>query len=193
MIYLQLFISFLQIGAFSFGGGYAAMPLIQNQVVQVHSWLSQSEFIDLLTISQMTPGPIAVNSATFVGMRIAGMMGAIVATAGCVFPSCILVTVLAKVYLKYRNLSLLQGILKSLRPAVIAMIGAAGVSILANAFIDKNIVFITASQILANIRIQAVAIFIGSLILLRCFKMNAIYVMLLSGAAEVILQLLAKI
>ncbi len=193
MIYLQLFISFLQIGAFSFGGGYAAMPLIQNQVVQVHSWLSQSEFIDLLTISQMTPGPIAVNSATFVGMRIAGITGAIVATAGCVFPSCILVTVLAKVYLKYRNLSLLQGILKSLRPAVIAMIGAAGVSILANAFIDKNIVFITASQILANIRIQAVAIFIGSLILLRCFKMNAIYVMLLSGIAEVVLQLLAKI
>ena len=130
MIYLQLFISFLQIGAFSFGGGYAAMPLIQNQVVQVHSWLSQSEFIDLLTISQMTPGPIAVNSATFVGMRIAGITGAIVATAGCVFPSCILVTVLAKVYLKYRNLSLFQEILKSLRPAVIAMIGAAGVMLL---------------------------------------------------------------
>ena len=67
MIYLQLFLSFLQIGAFSFGGGYAAMPLIQNQVVQLHPWLSQSEFTDLITISQMTPGPIAVNSATFVG------------------------------------------------------------------------------------------------------------------------------
>lgn len=193
MIYLQLFISFLQIGAFSFGGGYAAMPLIQNQVVQVHSWLSQSEFIDLLTISQMTPGPIAVNSATFVGMRIAGITGAIVATAGCVFPSCILVTVLAKVYLKYRNLSLFQEILKSLRPAVIAMIGAAGVSILVNSFIDQNLVCITTSQILANISIQAVAIFIGSLILLRCFKLNAIYVMLLSGVAEVVLQLLVKI
>lgn len=193
MIYLQLFISFLQIGAFSFSGGYAAMPLIQNQVVQVHSWLSQSEFIDLLTISQMTPGPIAVNSATFVGMRIAGITGAIVATAGCVFPSCILVTVLAKVYLKYRNLSLFQEILKSLRPAVIAMIGAAGVSILVNAFIDQNLVCITTSQILANISIQAVAIFIGSLILLRCFKLNAIYVMLLSGVAEVVLQLLVKI
>ena len=63
MIYLQLFLSFLQIGAFSFGGGYAAMPLIQNQVVQLHPWLSQSEFTDLITISQMTPGPIAVNSA----------------------------------------------------------------------------------------------------------------------------------
>ena len=122
MIYLQLFLSFLQIGAFSFGGGYAAMPLIQNQVVQLHPWLSQSEFTDLITISQMTPGPIAVNSATFVGTRIAGMPGALAATAGCVLPSCILVTLLAKIYLKYRNLSLLQGVLKSLRPAVIAMI-----------------------------------------------------------------------
>ena len=125
MIYLQLFLSFLQIGAFSFGGGYAAMPLIQNQVVQLHSWLSQSEFTDLITISQMTPGPIAINSATFVGTRIAGIPGALAATAGCVLPSCILVTLLAKIYLKYRNLSLLQGVLKSLRPAVIAMIAAA--------------------------------------------------------------------
>ena len=114
MIYLQLFLSFLQIGAFSFGGGYAAMPLIQNQVVQLHSWLSQSEFTDLITISQMTPGPIAINSATFVGTRIAGIPGALAATAGCVLPSCILVTLLAKIYLKYRNLSLLQGVLKSL-------------------------------------------------------------------------------
>ena len=79
MIYLQLFLSFLQIGAFSFGGGYAAMPLIQNQVVQLHPWLSQSEFTDLITISQMTPGPIAINSATFVGTRIAGMPGALAA------------------------------------------------------------------------------------------------------------------
>ena len=86
MIYLQLFLSFLQIGAFSFGGGYAAMPLIQNQVVQLHPWLSQSEFTDLITISQMTPGPIAVNSATFVGTRIAGVPGALAATIGCVPP-----------------------------------------------------------------------------------------------------------
>ena len=81
MIYLQLFLSFLQIGMFSFGGGYAAMPLIQGQVVTLHGWLTISEFTDLITISQMTPGPIAVNSATFVGMKIAGIPGAIVATA----------------------------------------------------------------------------------------------------------------
>jgi len=193
MIYLQLFLSFLQIGAFSFGGGYAAMPLIQNQVVQLHSWLSQSEFTDLITISQMTPGPIAVNSATFVGTRIAGMPGALAATAGCVLPSCILVTLLAKIYLKYRNLSLLQGVLKSLRPAVIAMIAAAGVSILVNAFWGETMASLTATELLPNISIQAVGIFIGSLILLVRFKINPIHVMLLSGVAEVVLQLIGKI
>ena len=193
MIYLQLFLSFLQSGAFSFGGGYAAMPLIQNQVVQLHPWLSQSEFTDLITISQMTPGPIAVNSATFVGTRIAGMPGALAATAGCVLPSCILVTLLAKIYLKYRNLSLLQGVLKSLRPAVIAMIAAAGVSILVNAFWGETMASLTATELLPNISIQAVGIFIGSLILLVRFKMNPIHVMLLSGVAEVVLQLIGKI
>ena len=193
MIYLQLFISFLQIGAFSFGGGYAAMPLIQNQVVQLHPWLTQSEFTDLITISQMTPGPIAINSATFVGTRIAGMPGALAATAGCVLPSCILVTLLAKIYLKYRNLSLLQGVLKSLRPAVIAMIAAAGASILVNAFWGESIASLTASQLLPNISIRAVGIFTGSLILLARFKMNPIHVMLLSGMAEVVLQVIGNI
>ena len=134
MIYLQLFISFLQIGMFSFGGGYAAMPLIQGQVVTLHHWLSMEEFTDLITISQMTPGPIAVNSATFVGIKIAGIPGAIVATFGCILPSCVIVTLLAKLYLKYRNMGMLQGILGSLRPAVVAMIASAGIAILITAF-----------------------------------------------------------
>ena len=100
MIYLELFLSFLQIGLFSFGGGYAAMPLIQGQVVNGHHWLSMTEFTDLITISQMTPGPIAVNSATFVGIRIAGIPGALVATLGCILPSCLIVTLIASFYLK---------------------------------------------------------------------------------------------
>ena len=192
-VLLELFWSFFQIGLFSVGGGYAAMPLIQNQVVQLHPWLSQSEFTDLITISQMTPGPIAVNSATFVGTRIAGIPGALAATAGCVLPSCILVTLLAKIYLKYRNLSLLQGVLKSLRPAVIAMIAAAGASILVNAFWGESIASLTARQLLPNISIQAVGIFTGSLILLARFKMNPIHVMLLSGETEVVLQVIGNI
>ena len=193
MIYLQLFLSFLQIGAFSFGGGYAAMPLIQNQVVQLHPWLSQSEFTDLITISQMTPGPIAVNSATFVGTRIAGVPGALAATIGCVLPSCILVTILAKIYLKYRSLSLLQGILKSLRPAVIAMIAAAGVSILVTAFWGNDISSLHLNAILSSTNIRAVGIFLLSLILLARFKMDPIHVMLLSGGAEVVMQLIMKL
>ncbi len=193
MIYLQLFLSFLQIGAFSFGGGYAAMPLIQNQVVQLHPWLSQSEFTDLITISQMTPGPIAVNSATFVGTRIAGVPGALAATIGCVLPSCILVTILAKIYLKYRSLSLLQGILKSLRPAVIAMIAAAGVSILVTAFWGNDISSLHLDAILSSTNIRAVGIILLSLILLAKFKMDPIHVMLLSGGAEVVMQLIMKL
>ena len=88
MIWFQLFLSFLQIGLFSFGGGYAAMPLIQEQIVNIHGWLDMDQFTDLITISQMTPGPIAINSATFVGIRIGGIPGALVATLGCILPSC---------------------------------------------------------------------------------------------------------
>ena len=84
MIYLELFWSFFQIGLFSIGGGYAAMPLIQHQVVETHAWLTMTQFADIITIAEMTPGPIAVNSATFVGIHIAGIPGALVATAGCV-------------------------------------------------------------------------------------------------------------
>lgn len=95
MIYWQLFLSFFQIGLLSFGGGYAAMPLIRHQVVELHPWLTLTQFTDIVTISQMTPGPIAVNFATFVGMQIAGLPGAIVATLGCVAPACVIVTLLA--------------------------------------------------------------------------------------------------
>ncbi len=188
MIYLQLFLSFLQIGAFSFGGGYAAMPLIRQQVVSLHGWLTPGEFTDLVTISQMTPGPIAVNSATFVGIRIAGLPGAFAATAGCVLPSCILVTLLARIYLRYRSMSLLQGVLATLRPAVIAMIAAAGVSILFTAFWADGIVTDSVTAFLSHTDWQLVGIFVFSLILLRKFKMNPIRVMLISGVIEIILQ-----
>ena len=132
-VLLELFWSFFQIGLFSVGGGYAAMPLIQHQVVDLHGWMTMQEFIDIITISQMTPGPIAINSATFVGIQIAGLPGAIIATLGCVFPSCVIVLTLAWVYFRYRNLSVVQGVLGGLRPAVVAMIASAGISILVTA------------------------------------------------------------
>ena len=128
MIYLELFWSFVQVGLFCVGGGYASMPLIQAQVIDVHGWLSMSEFIDIFTISQMTPGPIGINAATFVGMKVAGFLGAIVATLGFVTPSFILGIILAKLFFKYGNIGVIKGILNGLRPAVVALICSAGMS-----------------------------------------------------------------
>ena len=180
MIYLQLFLSFLQIGSFSFGGGYAAMPLIQNQVVDLHHWLSLSEFTDLVTISQMTPGPIAVNSATFVGIKIAGIPGAIVATLGCILPACIIVTIIAWLYLKYRNMKSLQVVLSTLRPAVVSLIATAGLTIIISAIFGELGISIN------TIKIQMVVIFGICMFLLMKWKMNPIFVMVLAGILNVI-------
>ena len=145
-----------------------------------HKWLSMSEFTDLITISQMTPGPIAVNSATFVGIKIAGIPGALVATFGCILPSCIIVTVIAKLYLKYRNMAMLQGVLNSLRPAVVAMIASAGISILITAFWGN-----AAAIALAGTKWSLVVIIVVCIVLLRKIKMNPIWVMVLAGVMKV--------
>ena len=178
MIYWQLFLSFLQIGALSFGGGYAAMPLIEGEIVTAHGWLTMTEFANLVTIAEMTPGPIAVNAATFVGTKVAGILGALAATAGCILPACVLVTLIAKLYLKYRNLTLLQSVLGSLRPAVVAMIASAGITILMNALWGGRRI------VLADTNLVMAAIFALCFFLLRKTKLSPIAVMLLAGAAN---------
>ena len=105
MIYLELFWSFFQVGLFSIGGGYAAMSLIQDQVVDIHPWLTMTGFADIMAIAEMTPGPIAVNAATFVGIQVAGLPGALIATIGCIFPSCVIVMALAYMYYCFRGLT----------------------------------------------------------------------------------------
>lgn len=184
MIYLQLFLSFLQIGALSFGGGYASMPLIEAQIVTSHGWLTMTEFSDLVTIAEMTPGPIAVNAATFVGTKVAGVLGALVATAGCILPACVLVMLIARLYLKYRNLTVLQSVLGSLRPAVVAMIASAGLTILMNAFWGGRTV------VLANTNYVMVAIFVLSFVLLRKTKLSPIAVMVLAGVLNLAVSLI---
>ena len=173
----QLYWSFFQVGLFSIGGGYAALPLIQQQVIDTHSWLTMSEFLDVLTISQMTPGPIAINSATFVGTRIAGAPGAIIATIGCVTPSCIIVIFMAWLYKKYSNLPVVKGILSGLRPAVVALIACAGVSIFITALWGEN----PLSLALSHLDWISGIIFLICLFCLRKFKLNPIYAMLLAG------------
>lgn len=184
MIYLKLFLSFLQIGCFSIGGGYAAIPLIQSQAVQTCGWLSMSEFTDLITIAEMTPGPIAVNSATFVGIRVAGIPGAIAATCGCVLPSCVIVSILAWLYYKYKGLSTLQSVLACLRPAVVALIAGAGVSIF------LQMLFGGLSAGIANINWIGLLLFAGGFFLIRFKKWSPILTMALCGLGNLILSLL---
>ncbi len=186
MILLQLFISFFQVGLFSIGGGYAALPLIQEQVVNIHHWLTLSEFTDLITISQMTPGPIAINSSTFVGNQVAGLLGSIIATFACVLPSILIVLTLAYFYFKYKNITIVQGILSGLRPTVVALIASAGLSILILSFWGEN----GFSWNPADINLVAVGLFAASLFVLRKWKLNQITVMLGSGVVGMIIYLL---
>lgn len=183
MIYLELFWSFLQIGLFSIGGGYAAMPLIQNQVVDLHPWLTMTQFADIMTIAEMTPGPIAINSATFVGIQIAGLPGAIVATVGCVFPSFVIVMSLAYIYYRFRGLNMVQGILAGLRPAVIAMIASAGISLLILAVYGQRVL----PEDWMSFDGNAIIIFVIGFLVLRKRKPNPLLVMAGSGIAGVIL------
>ncbi len=183
MIYLELFWSFIQIGLFSIGGGYAAMPLIQNQVVDIHPWLTMAQFADIMTIAEMTPGPIAINSATFVGIQVAGLPGAIIATLGCVFPSCVIVMTLAFIYYRFRGLTVVQGILAGLRPAVIAMIASAGISLLIMAVYGQR----SLPADLTGVNIPAAAIFLTAFIVLRKWKPGPLWVMAGSGVAGVLL------
>ncbi|MBE5826612.1 MAG: chromate transporter [Butyrivibrio sp.] len=169
-ILLELFLSFFHIGILSFGGGYAAMPLIKEQVVELHGWLSMAGFADIITIAEMTPGPIAVNCATFVGIQVAGIPGALVATAGNITPSCIIVTALAYVYYKYRGLDAVKAVLASLRPAIIAMIASAGLTLLTLSLApDKDFFPIKADLPVDPI---ALAIFAAAFIAGRCIKVK---------------------
>ncbi|PKK39379.1 Chromate transport protein [Clostridiaceae bacterium JG1575] len=131
---IDLFWTFLKIGAFSFGGGYAMLPLIEQEIVQHHGWLTQTEFLDIIGISQATPGPIAINSATFVGFKTAGVWGALWASLGVVLVSFLLVLTASHFMKKFKNSKLLAHALTGMRPALVALIFSAAVSAGATAY-----------------------------------------------------------
>lgn len=186
---IQLFFAFLQVGAFSFGGGYAAMPLIQAQVIEKYGWLTSADFADLVTIAEMTPGPIAVNAATFVGNQIAGIPGALAATFGVILPSCIIVTLLAFLYTRYRDLPVLRDALAALRPAVVAMIFSAGLIILIPSVFRPGTVSLNPSDFRTGIFL----LFAAALFLLRRYKVNPILVMAGCGAIHLIFTVISPL
>lgn len=160
-------------------GGSAAIPLIRHQIVELHGWLTPVEFTDIITIAEMTPGPIAINSATFVGIRVVGMPGALISTFACVLPSCIIVLLLARIYYRYRSLNAVQYVLSGLRPAVVGMIASAGVSILLLACFTNG----TFSFAAGNIELVSVGIFALGVCILQKWKISPLYIM---GGAGVI-------
>jgi len=171
MIYWQLLGVYLKIGIFGFGGGYAMLSLIQYEVVDKYHWLTLQEFTDVVAISQMTPGPIAVNSATFVGMRCAGLPGALVATFGCIAPSLILVTLLSYLYGRFRSGQTMQNVLGALRPVVVALIASAALSIVQVAAVKSG----------GGVSIVGIVLMVAAFLVLRWKKWNPILVMLLCG------------
>lgn len=183
---LQLFFSFIQVGLFSIGGGYAAIPLIQNQIVSTHHLMTLEEFTDLITIAEMTPGPISINSATFVGIRLAGIPGAVLCTIGCILPSFFICLTLAHFYYKYRSFSGVQTVLAALRPAVAALITSAGLSILLLGLFQAE----KSAVVLSDFRVVEGILFLGSLFILRKFKVSAIAIIFGAGVIGTAIYLL---
>ena len=140
MILLTLFLTFLEIGAFTFGGGYAMLPLIKEKVLE-HGWLELSELVDFIAVSESTPGPFAINMATYVGRVTGGVLGSICATLGVVLPSFVIILIVAKCYERFKESSLVKGMMTGLRPAVIGMIGSALISVGATVFFPSEVSF----------------------------------------------------
>ncbi|WP_350344431.1 chromate transporter [Proteinivorax tanatarense] len=126
---IQLFVSFFKIGIISFGGGYAMIPLIEREIIENQGWLTEAQFLDIIAVAEMTPGPIAVNSATYIGYQTEGLLGAVAATLGVVTPSFIAMIVLAYVITKSQHLKAVKGALKSIVAGVVALIGFATIKI----------------------------------------------------------------
>lgn len=174
---VQLFIEFFKIGLFTIGGGVASLPLIETLIVNNHNWLSFEEFKHLVVISEMTPGPIAVNASTFVGNKMFGVIGGITATLGVVLPSFIIVIILAKIYFKYRNLKTVNSVLNGLRPTVVGLVAFATFGITLSAVFNvTSLNFATFNINIIKILLLALYIFI-----LRKYKPNPIYIIVLSG------------
>ena len=138
MILIDLFITFLIIGISAFGGGYTVMPLIQNYIVDSRHWITMNELADIISLSQMTPGPIMINAATFVGIKVGGNIGGLIATLGSVLPSFILVLILGYLFAKHGNLHFIQNIMKGLRPTIVGLIAVAALTLFITSILILN-------------------------------------------------------
>ena len=181
MLYLQLFYTFFKIGLFGFGGGYAMLSMIQGEVVTRYGWLTSQEFTDIVAISQMTPGPIGINSATYVGFTATGRVwGSIIATLAVVLPSFILMLAISKFFLKYQKHPVVEAVFSGLRPAVVGLLASAAL-VLMNA---EN--FSSPKEDMYSFIISCL-IFLVAFVGTRKYKINPILMIVACGIAGLIL------
>ena len=181
MIFFDLFLTFLKIGLFTFGGGYAMLPMIQEEVA-AHGWLNQSELINFIAVSESTPGPFAVNIATFVGTRTGGIFGGLCATLGVILPSFVIILIVARCYQKFKSNKLVVGAMNGLKPAVVGLIAAALLSLSGTVFFPQGLsatVFGTA-HFYVSLGIFAVAV------VLAFKKLHPILIVLISAVIGII-------
>jgi chromate transporter len=179
-INLKLFFMFFRIGIFGFGGGYAMLPLI-FQSVQEFGFMSYEDFSDFVALSQVTPGPIAVNAATYVGFYSYGITGAAFATLGVALPSFILVLTTMFCFKKFKESKVLKGVLTGIRPAVVGLVAAAAVFMAQASIVNTSMINLT-NNIQEYINILPLAIFMCTMVLIGKFKVNPIIIILLMGA-----------
>ena len=175
MILLELFYAFVRIGLFAFGGGDATLPLIEKIIINELGWLSYGEFTQVVAIAQLTPGPIAINAATYVGYRLAGVLGATIATFAVCVPSIMLIIAVMRILKRFQTNSGVDKFLKGLRPAVIALIAAAAYSIAVT------------GQGIADVK--GIVIALVSFAILRTHKLDPVLVLLLAGICGVVVYL----
>ena len=172
MTYFNLFLVFFKVGLFSFGGGYAILPLMQHEVVDVNKWISFKEFMDIVAVSQITPGPISINLATHVGYRIGGTLSSTIATTSVVLPSIIIISLIVIFLKRFSKLPVVQRVFKSLRITVVGLILAARIAL----FVKENFINYKSYIIFASV-------LIGGLV----FKIGSITLVILSGVVGAIL------
>ncbi len=148
-IYLKIFLVFTKIGLFSYGGGNAILPLIRQEVVINHLWLKSSEFTDLVAISQVTPGPIAINAATYIGYNVGGFWGSVLANLGIVLPTFIIMLLLTKVFIKFKHNKYVQNIFSGILPTTVGLIASAAVVVSYGSFIDYKSILICVGVFIA--------------------------------------------
>lgn len=163
-ILMDMFITFFKIGAFTLGGGYAMLPIIQKEVVKKKKWIGETEFLDMVAISQSAPGPLAVNISAFVGQKMKGLMGLITSTLGAILPSFIIIILVSSVFLGIENSPVVQRVFQGIRPAVVALIAVPVISMGKTAKVNKKnfIIPLLAAVLVAVFKITPIYVILGA-------------------------------